>query len=56
MTNQNFYNLFEKNREPETKIGKFHMNIAASIQKVTEDILIKILTNVKMSMKLKISV
>ena len=48
MTNQNFYNLFgKKPREPETKIGKFHMNIAASIQKVTEDILIKILTNVK---------
>ena len=48
MTNQNFYNLFgKKPREPETKIGKFHMNIAASIQKVTEDILIKILTNLK---------
>ena len=48
MTNENFNNLFGRTRrEPETKISKFHMNIASSIQKVTEQILLKILKNLK---------
>ncbi len=48
MTNENFNNLFGRTRrEPETKISKFHMNIASSIQKVTEEILLKILKNLK---------
>ena len=42
MTNQNFENLFGNNRRlPETKLSKFHMDIAASIQKVTEEIILK---------------
>ena len=37
MTNNKFNKLFKKEaRKPETKIQKFHMNVAASIQKVTE--------------------
>ena len=48
MTNENFNNLFgQTRRKPETKISKFHMNIASSIQKVTEEILLKILKNLK---------
>ena len=44
MTNSFFHNLFKKGpRNPETdKIEKFHMDVAASIQKVTEVIMIKI--------------
>ena len=44
MTNSFFHNLFKKEpRNPETdKIEKFHMDVAASIQKVTEVIMIKI--------------
>ena len=48
MTNENFNNLFGRTpRKPETKISKFHMDIASSIQKVTEEILLKILKNLK---------
>ncbi len=44
MVNDKFCHLFKKKpRSPETKITKFHMDIASSIQKVTEDIMIKIL-------------
>ena len=44
MTNKNFDKLFgEKRRKPETeKITQFHMDIAASIQEVTEKIMILI--------------
>ena len=43
MTNSNFSKLFgEKPRNPENqKLTQFHMDIAASIQKVTEEIMIK---------------
>ena len=44
MTNKNFDNLFGGHpRDPKKeKITKFHMNIASSIQKVTEEIMIKL--------------
>ena len=48
MINQKFINLFgNKNRISESKIEKFHMDIAASIQKVTEDVIINIVSNLK---------
>ncbi len=44
MTNYKFHNLFgQKPRDPKNeKITQFHMDIAASIQKVTEEIMIKL--------------
>ncbi len=44
MTNENFNNLFgQKPRNPQNeKLTQFHMDIAASIQKVTEQIMIKL--------------
>ncbi len=44
MTNSKFNDLFgQKPRDPKNeKISQFHMDIAASIQKVTEDIMIKL--------------
>ena len=44
MTSENFHNLFgQKPRDPQKeKITQFHMDIAASIQKVTEEIIIKL--------------
>ena len=49
MTNKNFNSLFgQKPRNPNTeKLTQFHMDIAASIQKVTEDIMIKIVKSLK---------
>jgi len=44
MTNEKFHNLFgQKPRNPQNeKITQFHMDIAASIQKVTEEIMINL--------------
>ena len=44
MTNDKFNNLFDhKRRDPnKEKLSQFHMDIAASIQKVTEEIMIKL--------------
>ncbi len=44
MTNDHFHNLFgQKPRDPKyEKITQFHMDIASSIQKVTEEIMIKL--------------
>ena len=44
MTNDNFHNLFgQKPRNPKNeKLTQFHMDIASSIQKVTEEIMIKL--------------
>jgi carbamoyltransferase len=44
MTNDHFHNLFgQKPRDPKNeKLTQFHMDIAASIQKVTEEIMIKL--------------
>ena len=49
MTNEKFHNLFgEKPRKPETgKLTQFHMDIASSIQKVTEEIMIKLVKSIK---------
>ena len=49
MTNNNFSNLFGQNpRDPKNeKLTQFHMDIAASIQKVTEDIMLKIAKSLK---------
>ena len=48
MINQKFIKLFgNKNRISESKIEKFHMDVAASIQKVTEDVIINIVSNLK---------
>ena len=53
MTNEKFSKLFKKEvRKPETKIQKFHMDIAASIQKVTEKIILKILKSLKQEFNL----
>ena len=47
MTNKKFENLFaKKRREPESTINKFHMNVAASIQQVTEEIILKITNSI----------
>ena len=49
MTNDKFNNLFGQNpRDPKTeKLNQFHTDIAASIQKVTEDVMIKIARSLK---------
>ena len=49
MTNNKFHNLFgEKPRDPKKELlTEFHMDIAASIQKVTEDIIIKLVRSIK---------
>ena len=55
MTNNKFNNLFEqKPRNPKKdKITQFHMNIAASIQKVTEEIMIKLAKAIRKEYKVK---
>tara|TARA_B100000686_G_C16768304_1_gene963314 strand:- start:141 stop:1976 length:1836 start_codon:yes stop_codon:yes gene_type:complete len=49
MTNDKFEKLFgQKRRNPETEnLTQFHMDIAASIQKVTEEIMIKLTKSLK---------
>jgi carbamoyltransferase len=49
MTNKKFNNLFgQKVRDSKNeKLTQFHMDIAASIQKVTEDIMIKLIKSLK---------
>ena len=48
MTNDKFHNLFEqKPRDPKKKqITQFHMDIASSIQKVTEEIILKLVRSI----------
>ena len=55
MTNNKFHNLFgEKPRNSENeKLTQFHMDIAASIQKVTEDIMIKLSKSIRKEYGLK---
>tara|TARA_Y100001970_G_scaffold283856_1_gene399990 strand:+ start:2238 stop:4073 length:1836 start_codon:yes stop_codon:yes gene_type:complete len=55
MTNDNFSKLFgQKPRDPKTeKITQFHMDIAASIQKVTEEIMIKLAKAVRKEYNIK---
>ena len=49
MTNKKFHNLFGQNPRDskKEKLTQFHMDIAASIQKVTEDIMIKLAKSLK---------
>ena len=49
MTSDHFHNLFGQNpRDPKNeKITQFHMDIAASIQKVTEDIMISLAKSIR---------
>ena len=49
MTNEKFNNLFgQKPRNPQNeKITQFHMDIASSIQKVTEEIMIKLARSIR---------
>ncbi len=49
MTNNKFHNLFGKppRRPDKDKLTQFHMDIASSIQKVTEDIMMKLLKGIK---------
>ena len=49
MTNNKFDNLFgQKPRDPQNeKITQFHMDIAASIQKITEEIMIKLSKSIR---------
>ncbi len=55
MTNSKFHKLFGQNpRDSKSeKLTQFHMDIAASIQKVTEDIMIKLVKSVKKEFGLK---
>ena len=47
MTNKKFHNLFgEPPRKPETKLKQRDMDLAASIQKVTEEIIVKLGKNI----------
>ncbi len=42
MTNDRFHNLFgAPNRAPETELNQFYMDVAASIQKVTEEVMLR---------------
>lgn len=48
MTNERFHNLFGKQpRKRESELTQFHMDIAASIQVITEEIMIKLATFTK---------
>ena len=55
MTNKKFDNLFgQKNRDPEIEnLTQFHMDIAASIQEVTEIIILKICNFLKLKYKIE---
>ena len=55
MTNDHFNRLFaQKPRDPKKeKITQFHMDIAASIQKVTEEIMIKLVKSIRQEYNIK---
>jgi carbamoyltransferase len=55
MTNEKFNNLFgNKPRHPKNeKISQFHMDIASSIQKVTEEIMIKLAKSIRKEYDIK---
>ena len=54
MTNNNFNNLFGQNpRDPKNEnISQFHMDIAASIQSITEEIMLKLVRAIKKEYKI----
>ena len=48
MTNKKFNSLFgQKPRNPNNEVKQFHMDIAASIQKVTEEVMIKLAKSIR---------
>jgi len=48
MTNARFHNLFGASpRDPESKLTSFHMDVAASIQKVCEEVMVKLARHAK---------
>ena len=54
MTGSKFHNLFgKKPRKPEEKLCQFHMDIAASIQFVTEEIVLKLAKSLKQETGMK---
>ncbi len=55
MTNNKFSNLFgKKSRDPEKELlTQFHMDIAASIQAVTEEIVLRLTTSISKETKIK---
>ena len=55
MTNDKFHDLFGHNpRNPDSeKLTQFHMDIASSIQKVTEEIMIKLLKSIRKEFGIK---
>lgn len=55
MTNENFNNLFGREpRDPKKEnITQFHMDIASSIQKVTEEIMIKLAKSIRIEYNIK---
>ena len=55
MTNDRFHNLFgQKPRNPDNeKLTQFHMDIASSIQKVTEEIMIKLARSIRKEYNIK---
>ena len=55
MTNDKFNKLFDhKPRDSKTeKISQFHMDLAASIQKITEDIMVKLARSIRSEYKIK---
>ena len=55
MTNSRFNNLFgQKPRNPDIeKITQFHMDVAASIQKVTEEIMLKLVKSIREEYNIK---
>ena len=56
MTNNEFNSLFgQKRRDPKNeKLTQFHMDLAASIQKVTEEIMIKLAKSIRKEYGIKI--
>ena len=55
MTNQKFANLFDKERRDgeKEKLEQFHMDVASSIQKVLEEIVLKITKNIRSKYKIE---
>ena len=55
MTNNKFHNLFGKKprNSKQDKITQFHMDIAASIQKVTEDIMLSLASSLRQECNIK---
>ena len=52
MTSYKFHNLFRKEPRDSTKdkLTEFHMDVAASIQEVTEEVMIKMAISLKLSL------